>query len=69
MTTTEAQKRATKAWRERNRDAYNAYNRVHSLTYYNANSNKCCAYKKEFYYYKNENSYEWVAKQFLKILR
>lgn len=34
---TEAQKRAVQKYRERNREKYNAANRVHTMNYYNKN--------------------------------
>lgn len=69
MPPSEAQKRANKKWREGNREAYNILNNIHNKKFYTLNTEKVCIKSRISYHYKKENSYEWVAKQFLKILR
>jgi len=66
---TDAQKRACIKWRENHREVYNARNLVYNLKYGAKNKTTINAYAKAKYHYDRDNSYEVIAKIFLKILR
>lgn len=69
MPITEAQKRATYAWRARNREEYNRRNLKHEMKYNHTHSKERNLYEMNRYYYRRYFNYEIIAKTFLNILR
>ena len=68
MPASEAQKRASIRYREKNRLEYNLKNKVYNNKCYHNNVEKRSIYNKNRYEYIKQNDYNTVAKIFLRIL-
>lgn len=63
MPVSEAQKKASAKWREKNRDKYNEIQREHSLTHYYLNKELILEQKKAYYQANKEKIREYYLKK------